>query len=313
MHLVARPASVLLALLLTACGTPTGAADGGPDGGGGADGGTDGGGGSSDAGSGALSLSNCVTSIAATAPEFFKRYFKCVTVTVNTTGVIVATTDLPPHATNYYVTTSPNYVAFDTTRGAMYMANPNRLAAKSLSFTIPNAPVAKGIAIVTGLVDGVVGSSNEEYPMGAAGVALDSVAVFNPLAAPGMNIDTEKYTFDLYNAHPAPDSTYHYHTVSPGPLEVLASIGAVTKTIPGQAELELFGIMCDGTVLLGCTELDASAPAGTLDAQGGHVHDLKDAQSLVLWANRYHVHICPSSATGRKYTPEIQYYSSCVR
>jgi hypothetical protein len=290
---------LLLALLQTACGSSS--SEGTADGGG------------SDAGWAAHTLATCSTSIVSGAPEFFARYFKCVTVSLATDGVKVATNDLPPHASNYYADTSPNYTPFDASRGAQYKANPNRLAAKNLTFTIPNAPVAKGVTVSAGLVDGVVGNSPFEYPLGAVGVALDSVALFNPLAAPGMDIETEKYTFDLYNAHPTGDSTYHYHTVSPGPLEVLKAIGAVTQTTPGQAELELFGIMCDGTVLLGCTELDRTAPAGSLDAQGGHLHDLKDAANVLLFANRYHVHICPSSATGRKYTPEIQYYSSCTK
>jgi len=52
-----------------------------------------------------------------------------------------------------------------------------------------------------------------------------------------------------------------------------------------------------------CKELDGGEPTG-LDAQGGHTHDLLDMKA------RYHAHVC---STARKYTPEIQYYSTCTR
>lgn len=252
--------------------------------------------------SGERTLESCTTSVADDAPAFFKRFFKCVTVATTGTGVKISTKSLPPHRSNYFGTSSPNYEAFDTSRGSQYRANPNLLKAQSVSFTLPNTPTARGLTVTSSLVDGVVGTSGNEYPMGAAGVALDSVALFNPLAAPGDDIEQEKYTFDRYNAHPTQDGTYHYHATTPGPLEVLEAVGSGT--------LEVYGIMCDGTVVLGCKELDGTAAASGLDAQGGHVHDLVDGQGTTYFTARYHVHVCDS---GRKYTPEIQYYSACSR
>jgi hypothetical protein len=251
---------------------------------------------------GERTLESCTTGIADDAPAFFKRFFKCVTVATTGTGVRISTESLPPHRTNYYGSDSPNYEPFDTSRGSQYRANPNTLRTQSVSFTIPNAPAARGLAVTSSLVDGVVGTSGKEYPMGPAGVALDSVALFNPLAAPGDDIEQEKYTFDRYNAHPTQDGTYHYHAATPGPLEVLGAVGRGT--------LQVYGIMCDGTVVLGCMELDGTAAPAVLDAQGGHVHDLVDAQGTAYFSARYHVHVCDS---GRKYTPEIQYYDTCSR
>jgi hypothetical protein len=143
-------------------------------------------------------------------------------------------------------------------------------------------------------------------------VALDSVAMFNAVAAPGDDIDDERFTFDVYQAHPAPDGTYHYHAASPGPLEVLAAEGLTTLTEPGSADIELFGILCDGTVVLGCTELDGGVPADDLDAQGGHIHDITDAAATTQFEDRYHAHVCPSGG-GRAYSPELQYYDTCNR
>ncbi len=296
--------SALIALSLVGCGSDSpgsvpAAADAASD--------------AADAADGTRTLANCTTSIAADAPEFFKRYFKCVTITVTATSVVIASEGLPPHKSNYWPNASPNWEAFDTSRGAMYLENPNKLQTQALRFTIPKEPVAKPITINASFVDGVVGTNGEEYGLGPVGVAIDSVALFNPLAAPGDDIEDEKYTFDRYNAHPEMRGAYHYHTASMGPLEVLKSIGAVTNTTPGSAELELYGILCDGTVVLGCRELDGSAPAGTLDPQGGHLHDLVDNKGVKLLAGRYHTHVCPSTAGARRFTPEIQYYTTCQK
>lgn len=262
-------------------------------------------------GSGHRTLSSCETNIAPDAPELFKRYFRCVTVTTSADSVTIQTEDLPPHETNYYGQDSPDYVAFDTSRGSQYHANPNLLVQQNIEVTIPLAPVAKGLTVTAGMVDGVVGTSSDEYPMGPAGVALDSVALFNPLAKPGDDIANERFTFDDYNAHPTQNGIYHYHTASPGPMEVLVAAGLDTGSKLGAGQPELMGVMCDGTLVLGCTELDGSTPAGTLDAQGGHVGDIVDKDGTVLEKSRYHVHVCPSSSSGRQYTPEIQYYTTC--
>ena len=262
--------------------------------------------------SGELTLDNCPTQIADDAPEFFRRYFRCVTISVTATDVIISTNGLPPHRSNYYDDTSPNHEPFDTSRGAQYRANPNRVREHNVAFMIPLTPVSRGLTVTADLVDGQVNTNNSEYPMGAAGVALDSVVIFNPMAAPGDDIENEKYTFDAYNAHPPPNGMYHYHTVSKGPLEVLVRNGVSATSTPGSGSPEVYGIMCDGTVVLGCTELDGSElDNASLDAQGGHRHDLSDGDGAVLLTDRYHTHLCEAGA--RKFTPEIQYYDNCER
>ncbi|MGZ3417430.1 MAG: YHYH protein [Polyangiales bacterium] len=250
--------------------------------------------------SGARTLESCTTSIAADAPAFFATYFKCVTITTTADAIVIESQGLPPHLSYYYGAGSPNFAPFDTSRGSEYMPNPNKLKQKSLRVSVPKVPKSKGLTVTAAMVDGVVGTNGDEYSLGPVGIALDSVAIFNPLAAPGDDIEKEKFTFDDYSAHPAPDGTYHYHTASKGPLEVMTAIGKTG---------ELYGVMCDGTIVLGCTELDGSDP-GTLDAQGGHVGDVKDA-STTHFTGRYHVHVCPTKTGGRRFTPEIQYYSTC--
>jgi hypothetical protein len=71
--------------------------------------------------------------------------------------------------------------------------------------------------------------------------------------------------------------------------------------------------MCDGTVVLGCSELDGSKP-DTLgaDAQNGHVTDMKDAAGTLHFAGRYHTHVCPALFPAHVYMPEIQFYQACT-
>lgn len=247
-------------------------------------------------------IDTCTTSNGSGVPEFFQRYFRCVETSQDGQYVTLFTEDLPPHRSYYYGLGSPNYEPFDTSRGAQYHPNPNQLSAKQLRVQVPIAPVDRGLTISAAMVDGVVGTDANEYRMGPVGVALDGVALFNALAAPGDDIDQEKYTFDRYNAHPTNTGHYHYHAVSPGPLEVLQAMSPPATT-------ELYGIMCDGTVVLGCQELDGSAVAGALDAQAGHVHDIADSSGQLFFAARYHVHLCESGS--RALTPEIQRYGEC--
>lgn len=244
-----------------------------------------------DAASGAYTLETCTTTIGADVPEPYSR-FTCVDVSVVGSDIRIVTRGLPPHLTYYYGAASPNYVAWDS-RGGAYNPNPNSLVESRATFVIPITPSPSNATISVATVDGVNNTNGNEYRGGPAGVALDSVLLFNPLAAPGDDIEDEQFTFDTYNAHPAPGGQYHYHRDSPGPYE--------TGT-------EAYGVMCDGTWVLGCNELDGTAAnESDLDAQNGHVH------AITGLGDRYHVHICPSStAHPRPYTPEIQFYDRCT-
>lgn len=261
---------------------------------------------------GQRTLASCTTTIAPGAPEFYRRYFRCVTITTTATGVTIATEGLPPHPSAYYPSDDPNYVPFDA-RGGQYHKNPNTIARQSMSATIPNTPTPSGAPINATTVNGQAGDNQEEYRGGTAGIAINSVLLFSGTAAPGDDIAQERFTFDVYEGHPQNTGVYHYHSPSPGPLEAMKAAGETTSVIPGSAEVELYGIMCDGTVILGCTELDGAAPAGTLDAQGGHVGDLEAADGTTFFTARYHTHVCADGARGHMYTPEIHYYSACAR
>ena len=260
-----------------------------------------------------LNYENCPTSINVNVSSFYQKYFQCVDVTLNRDFYHVISTDnLPPHLSWYYPVGDPNHIDFES-QGPGYYQNPNSIQEQNIVVSIPINPVPRGIDITDFNVDGVVGNDVNEYGMGARGVALDGIVLYNPLAAPGDDIEDEQYSFDYYNGHPQMVGMYHYHTTTKGPLEVLEYKELIQNPEPGNGEIELYGIMCDGTVILGCTELDGTAPdPDDLDAQNGHVHDLMDETGEVHFINRYHTHICPGQLTNHNFTPELMYYEDCI-
>ncbi len=258
-----------------------------------------------------VELIGCESNIGPSVPVFYSTYFRCTDISLEGDVVVISGLGLPPHLSYYYGEGSSQFEVFDFSRGGDYRPNRNEIALAGFTLRIPLDPVAAGIAINANTVNLTTGDGTD-YPMGAAGVALDGVALFNPLARPGDDIEAEKFTFDSNNGHPQQQGTYHYHAVSTGSLSVLQSLGFTTTNVPGLAEIELYGVMCDGTVVMGSNELDASATAGNLDLQAGHTHDIVDSDGAVLLADRYHIHMAPSiGANPRGLTPEAQYYSTC--
>ncbi len=248
---------------------------------------------------------DCTTDIADGASAFFQDYFLCVDADENT----IESDGLPPHESPYWDESNDLWVAWDD-RGGDYFQNINTLDTATFSFTIPADPVPQGSGLVidASLVDTTMGTSNYEYSGGPVGMALNGVAMFAAMAAPGDDIYAEAFTFDLYEGHPA-GSQYHYHWHSQGPLEVLEDKGLTASITPGEGDIEVYGIMCDGTVVLGCTELDGTTPdTSEFDAQNGHIHDLSDG-STDYFSDRYHTHVCQSLNLFALF-PEISYYET---
>jgi hypothetical protein len=261
--------------------------------------------------SGALTLDNCATSFGEGVPAFYEKYFRCVLATVEGDTVILRSDALPPHPSHYYDPASPNHVAFDDQDGTRFK-NPNEIAAQDLAVGIPASPVAKGLTIDAAMIDGQPGHPEEYDAMGWIGVGLDGVAFFHGTAAPGDSLEQEQFSFDPYEGHPQMTGIYHHHGPTPASLAVLARAGLTASTEPGAADVELYGMFCDGTLVLGCRELDgAMADAADFDAQNGHVHDVVDDEGTTHFAARYHTHVCDALG-GHLFTPEIQYHETCA-
>ena len=271
------------------------------------------------------SLETCETLIGPGVPDFYSKYFKCVTINMSETGnyINIYFNGLAPYDSWYYAQGDPNQIPYES-QGPGYFQIPGAFIQEmDYVMSIPINPIPRSQSNdwidgqqVNGEVDGGV-----EYPMGSAGAALNGVNMFNPCASPPDIIEDEAYTFDLYSGHPAGQSgIYHYHTTSSGPLEVLASKNLTDSTVPGQGDIELYGMMCDGVPVLGCKELDGSdLIPSDWDAQNGHVHDIVDEEGTVHFYNRYHTHICYDEITEEdtdgngfqehEFTPEISYYT----
>ena len=269
-------------------------------------------------------LQSCKTDIAEDVPIFFHKYFHCVTAKLSKSGnyINLYYNGLPPYSSWYYSPNSPNYVEYQS-QGNGYYKNPNIISENNYVISIPVTPTKiSNHQIGENAVDGKIGTDSYEYPMGSVGAALNGANLYNPLARPGDVIEDEIFSFDLYSGHPV-NGEYHYHTSSQGPLEVLKHKmpAQISNILPGSSEIELYGIMCDGTVVMGCTELDKSKPnISQLDCQNGHSHDILDEDGTLLLQDRYHTHICYSSLNEKdfsgngcedhEFTPEVSYYTS---
>jgi hypothetical protein len=282
-----------------------------------------------------ISLDTCGGTVGAGVPDFYKNYFRCSNRSLSADGksVVFSFYSLPPYSSPYYPTSHPNYLAWATDRAqsvqcgagqkpgtnGCYLKNPNTLAQQSFTLTIPLNPVARGID-VNASASQINNTSGDplDYSGAVIGVATNGIGLFSAFAAPGDDINQEAYTFDSHEGHPQGSGVYHYHAYSPGPLEVMRKAGFSTSVTPGSPAggVEFYGITCDGVPILGVTELDGTTPAGLLDAQGGHVHDMKDKAGTTHFTGRYHVHLSPSpigtNTKAYRFVPELRYYSTCT-
>lgn len=244
-------------------------------------------------------LDNCGGTVSADVPEPYATWFLCADVAVVDGYLNVYSSNLPPHPSPYYPTDSDNYVEFDTRTGEWHQ-NPNTIAAQELLLSIPLEPTAKGITVTEALVDVEAGTSEEEFRTDWQGVTVDGTALFAGVAAPGDDIMEEEYTFDVYEGHPQNTGVYHHHGTNPAAVAVAEAVG--------EPDVEFYGLMCDGTVVLGCDEPDGTAvDAADLDAQSGHVATLVGPDGTTWFTDRYHAHACDDF--GRTLAPEIAYYS----
>jgi len=298
-------------------------------------------------------LETCETDIADNVPQFFQDYFQCVKARLSVSGnyVNLYFSSLPPYESWYYdvqgatSSSNPNWIPFESFADGSYQ-NPNLIEDLDIVISIPVNPTVRpqiangdpldGLELIDAeAVDGDVGTNDYEYPMSYIGCALNGATMYNPCAAPGDVIEAEASSFDLYSGHPG-GGGYHYHTNSNGPLEVLAHKGITDSVLVddelvpptvGSGQIEVFGINCDGVVIMGCTELDGSTPdPQTMDAQNGHVMDMVDELGVTMLSNRYHTHICYDQITDtdtddmnqgvgngypdHEFTPEISYYET---
>lgn len=191
-------------------------------------------------------------------PAVFKKFTSEVDVYVDGDYVILKANGIPNHKSPYFATTDSRYEAYNGTNNA-FALNPNRISEKNYTFRIPLNPKPA--------------SSKAETPLGAMGIAVNGVPIYNQYAAMRAKLTEEINSFDQYNGHPQPQGAYHYH-VEPFYL---------TKNNGKEA---LVGFLLDGFPVYGPYENGKKIVNSDLDTYHGHTHATSDYPNGI-----YHYHI----------------------
>ena len=248
-------------------------------------------------------LANCYTH----RPWYLDDYVRCAYVEDRSGHLYIRSNSVPPHESRYFPPESLNYPVSDILDEINYVS----ISEKLIEMIVPKNPLAREIDVDEELnADSSPGDN--AYPAGAIGIAINGVALVNKdlfVSDEGVIPDGR----DPYGGHVDESGLYHYHSRSDGPLEVLEYSGQVETPVVGKGEKELYGFMCDGTLILGCTELSGGEPdSSDFDAQNGHRHTIIKKFGKSFLKNRYHTHICPEKYPDWQRLPVIQYYSSCI-
>lgn len=181
------------------------------------------------------------------------KYFNTAVVSTSGTSIVIKSTGLPEHKTPYWGVGSALYEDFPTG----YKANVNTsMSAQNYTMTITSKPV--------------VASTHEETTLGAIGIALNGVPIYNDREGGNVALDALTITtFDYSGAHPGPSKDYHYHTT-----------GRYTTT----DDANLVGFLRDGFPIYGRKDKDGTYPSN-LDTYGGHTSSTADFPDGI-----YHYH-----------------------
>ena len=176
--------------------------------------------------------------------------------TIALSGAVRSVTgnDLPRHATGTYPV-SPQDDAYQ------YDRNPNRIAAQTVTWSLPAVPVEAATASCVGL--------------GPVGVMLTGAYVFNGLDALGRDAVAHEIQ-DSCQGHPERNGSYHYHSLS------------LCAEDPGEGHSAVVGYALDGFGIFGRRGEDGRELASAdLEACHGHSHEIDwDGQRRVMF--HYH-------------------------
>jgi YHYH protein len=119
-----------------------------------------------------------------------------VTVSFDSTSMIIHTRGLPNHPTGQF----PETNAGPDGRGR---GNPNYITEQHATYYIPLDPTPNPRHQIT-----TINNSNHALPMGPIGIAANGVVFFNPFDAGSMDASN---MMDICCGHPNQDGLYHYH------------------------------------------------------------------------------------------------------
>jgi hypothetical protein len=195
-------------------------------------------------------------------PEVYRKIYGATSITSDGVFVTIKTTGQPDHKSVYYPITNALYEDFigTTFGGVTFKKNPNTITARTYTFKIPLNPAVSSIHAAT--------------PLGAIGVAINGIPLYNQYAAPNTPLTDEVISFDQYRGHPTGTGSYHYHVE---PL-YLTNV-KVTKS-------SLLGFLLDGFPVYGPEENGKDVTNDMLDAYHGHTAVTADYPNGI-----YHYHI----------------------
>ncbi|MFN3381436.1 MAG: YHYH protein [Runella zeae] len=208
------------------------------------------------------------TPVSTEVPAVYKKVYGATSITSDGTYIYFKTKNLPDHKSPYYATTNPLYEAYNgsTFGGNEFKKNPNTISEYNATVKIPLNPK--------------VDASHPATPLGAIGIALNGVALFNQYAGPNNQALTgEIASFDKYYGHPQNTGVYHYH-VEPLYLTTVKS-----------KKSGLMGFLLDGFPVYGPQEENGTTVTSSmLDAYHGHTHATVDYPNGI-----YHYHFTADS------------------
>jgi hypothetical protein len=199
--------------------------------------------------------------IGAGVPAVYKKIYGATDMYVDGDYLVIKTNGLPDHKSPYYANTqwaATMYQAYNGTNPD-WSQNPNTIAESDATYRIPLNPAEA--------------TDHQETPLGAMGVAVNGVAIFNQYAAGGTALTYEANSFDQYGGHPQQQGVYHYHIE---PYYITAK----------QGEDALVGFLLDGFPVYGPVENGKTITNDDLDQYHGHFGPTADYPNGI-----YHYHV----------------------
>ncbi|MRX46052.1 YHYH protein [Pedobacter puniceum] len=196
-----------------------------------------------------------------TVPDVYKKIYGAQDIYIEGNFVVIKVNGLPDHNSPYYQNTtwSSKYEAYNGTNAA-FNKNPNKIASFNYTFKIPLNPQ--------------VATTHRATALGAIGVSLNGVPIYNQYAGPNNQpLTGEINSFDQYAGHPQQQGAYHYH-VEP------------TYLTTAKGKNALLGFLLDGFPVYGPLENNRTVVNADLDEFHGHTHATADYPNGI-----YHYHI----------------------
>lgn len=191
----------------------------------------------------------------------FDEFADDVVISFGDNTITIEADGTPDHTSPYWPTSNSLYI--DPVVANTGQMSPGNIATGSYSLTVSSAPSLASSSSATGL--------------GAIGIAVSGVPIFNDEEGPNVALSLNVASgFDYAGGHNGPTG-YHYH---------LEAQDVEANTSLSVNDDQLVGIMEDGFLLYGRKCNSTGDYPTDLDASGGHTHTTQHGTEAI-----YHYHI----------------------